>query len=444
MKKADHQLVQQLLDGEMTPEDFAAFQQRLRSDPAFEKLYTEYALLHHTLSEEFDSARPGESSSSPPVRHAVRIAVWSIIAAAVLLVAFLWWFSPWSDRIGQGEPVAVVTFSVDAVWRIDGEAHNLGGATGVSRGGGLHLSQGRASISLEPSVLAVLEGPAAVTFDSPMSLHLAKGRGYFHHGGSGGGLIVTTPRFRVEVSGTEFGIEISPDDADELHVIDGRVTVVAASGGESLLLDAGEAVRVAGAGPMTKTRSDGRSFPTHLGRFRSVLSGPFVKSAWRIEYGAPSITGSRIEGSNYSAFLRLPEPVPGDEGTVMLATLETGKPAEGAFHTDGWAGMSFYSGGEELVFFGDSFGSRQSWGLDVKQRIPVIYPQEPVLGARLVTLRYDLRTGEVSLHEGTVPLKEPFCTGKIPAGTRFDEIRFGASAGAAFAVNSLEIRVGGD
>jgi hypothetical protein len=106
--------------------------------------------------------------------------------------------------------------------------------------------------------------------------------------------------------------------------------------------------------------------------------------------------------------------------------------------------MSFYSGGEELVFFGDSFGSRQSWGLDVKQRIPVIYPQDPVLGARLVTLRYDLRTGEVGLHEGTVPLKEPFCIGKIPAGTRFDEIRFGASAGAAFAVNSLEIRVGGD
>ena len=34
----------------------------------------------------------------------------------------------------------------------------------------------------------------------------------------------------------------------------------------------------------------------------------------------------------------------------------------------------------------------------------------------------------------------PFCAGKLPPGTRFDEIRIGASAGAALAVNSLHIR----
>jgi hypothetical protein len=33
---------------------------------------------------------------------------------------------------------------------------------------------------------------------------------------------------------------------------------------------------------------------------------------------------------------------------------------------------------------------------------------------------------------------------KIPVGTRFEEIRPGASSGAALAVNSLGIRVGGE
>jgi hypothetical protein len=71
-------------------------------------------------------------------------------------------------------------------------------------------------------------------------------------------------------------------------------------------------------------------------------------------------------------------------------------------------------------------------------------PEKPVVGPRAVTLRYDPRTGSVSLHDGGVPLRPPFCEGRIPAGTRFDEIRIGASAGAALTVNSLVIRVGGD
>lgn len=69
-------------------------------------------------------------------------------------------------------------------------------------------------------------------------------------------------------------------------------------------------------------------------------------------------------------------------------------------------------------------------------------PEEPVVGPRAVTLRYDPRTGHVSLHSGGLPLSPPFCEGKIPAGTRFDKIRIGASAGAALTVNSLVIRVG--
>ena len=61
-----------------------------------------------------------------------------------------------------------------------------------------------------------------------------------------------------------------------------------------------------------------------------------------------------------------------------------------------------------------------------------------------MTLRYDSRTGEVTLHHGATPLSLPVCSGSIPPGIHIDEIRLGASAGASLAVNSLEIRLAGD
>ncbi len=113
------------------------------------------------------------------------------------------------------------------------------------------------------------------------------------------------------------------------------------------------------------------------------------------------------------------------------------------FHTDGWAGMSFFSSGVELLFFGDSYGPEHTWSLDVKQRMPVILPGNPVLGPHTVTLRYDRTSGEVSLHEGKGPLSAAFCSGKLAVGTTFDEIRIGASANAALSVGPIQIQVGG-
>jgi len=73
----------------------------------------------------------------------------------------------------------------------------------------------------------------------------------------------------------------------------------------------------------------------------------------------------------------------------------------------------------------------------------VILPGNPVIGPRKVTLRYDRKTGDVSLHEGSVPLGPAFCSGKLPAGVTFDEVRIGASSSAALSVRSLVILGGG-
>jgi len=443
MKKADHQWVQQVLDGDVTREEFDAFQKRLREEPDLVKLYGEYSLLQHSLSEEYEGGYFHEDVPAGSSRRFSGLPLVLALAALVVLAAALLWFRPWRES-GGVEDVAVVAFSVDAVWQIDGSSRNLGGATGVAAGSGLRLRQGRASISLEPSVTAVIEGPADVTLITKEALHISNGRGFFRRGGTGDGLIVTTPRLTAVDSGTEFGIEVKDQGPDEILVREGQVKVSAKNGNDNVILEAGRAARVSAAGVIERFPADGRHFATGLGRFHPLLSGKFKKDDWRVEYGNPSISERRIEGANYAAFMHLPEPQPADENAVLLVTLEVGKPAEGEFHTDGWAGLSFFSKGSEVLFFGDSYGTKSTWSLDVKQRIPVIHPEQPVAGPRTVTLRYEPRTGTASLHEGGVPLKVPFCVGNLPPGTRFDEIRIGASAGASLTVNSLEIRAGGD
>lgn len=439
MKKRDHQLVQRVLDGDMKPDEFDEFQGRMRSEPELVTLYQEYALVHHTLSEEFEGGFPAEGSVATSTGRTMRVGV--LVAAIAAVLAAVWWFVPWPSR--GGDDVAAVTFSLDAVWRFEGTTRNLGGATGVTAESRLKLDQGRAAIALAPALSAVVEGPAEVVFSKTDSLHLEKGRGWFHRSGNVGPMSVTTPRLKAVDDGTEFGLNAPEGGPDEVHVRSGRVRVDPKSGGDSLWLAAGDALRLADPGGIERFAAEDRTFAPDIGRFEPLFTGPLVRDQWRIEYGNPVFSGSGISGANFSAFRSLGGLYPAGDRGVLLVTIDVGKPEAGAFHTDGWAGMSFFSQGNEVLFFGDSFGTRSTWSLDVKQRIPVILPETPVVGPRVVTLRYEVRTGEVSLHDGSVPLAVPFCRGKLPAGTRFDEIRVGASAGAALAVDSLLIRSGG-
>lgn len=438
MKRADHHLVQQVLDGDIDREGFDDFQDRLRKEAELVDLYTGYALLHHTLHEEVEGAGALGGFMETPA-HGSRIHTWSAVAAVVVLCVAAWWIWKWLDGRFPGE-AGVITFSLDATWRLEGTSRTTGGATGVKAGGTLELLGGRAAIALKPAVHAVIEGPARIVVTSSDSIHLEKGRGYFHRSGNEGRLTVTTPKLTALDSGTEFDLKTFPDTTDELHAISGQVHVSARSSGESRTVPAGDMARVFSSGMIETQPSQGTRLPSGLGRFTSMVSGDFSPGAWRIQYGNPTIAGRRIEGANFSAYLKLPQVLPEEENGVVLVTLELGKAAETEFHTDGWAGMSLYDNGAELLFFGDTFGVRPTWALDVKHGIPVVLPDPPVTGERTVTLRYDARSGEVTLHEGGLPLSKAFCDGKLPPGTRFDEIRIAASAGASLAVNSLHIR----
>ncbi len=430
MNRNDHHLIQQVLDGDVSRETFDVFQQRLRDEPELLKLYGDYALLQHTLIEEFEGGRAAGIHLMEPARRSSAAPTAVAIAAVLALLAVVWFSRPWLDKSAPAD-VALLTFSVDAVWRIEGPSRSIGGATGVGGGSVLHLDYGRAGISLSPTITALVEGPAELTFRSGEALFMKSGKGYFTVGGNGGGLTLETPRVKAAHFGAEFGIEVPLAGAEEILVSAGEMRIVSKTGKEEVLLAAGDAAQIPARGAFGRFPADGRRFAKALGRFRSVGSD-FSHQA----------SGNPANQGIHNGLLRLPEAVTGPESSVLLTTLDLGSPSDGVEADDGRSFMSFFSKGSEVLQLGDPSGAAAPRAHDDKPHTPVILPERPVDGLRNVTLRYDPRTGDVSLHEGGLPLGSVICSGKIPPGSAFDEIRLGASSGSVETMKAVDIRVG--
>ncbi len=398
MKRKDHYLVQRVLDGEVSREEFDAFQQRLREEPELEKFYKEYTLVHHSLSEEFES---GDGLVELEARGIGRGWVMALVGVLLVCVGGWIWWQVWS---GAGA-VARVEFTEDSVWQVEGEARTASDGFLLESGAMVKLDYGRLRIGLSDGGVAVADAPVKFYVPSGRAIKLEDGMLYFTEAGG--------------------------------------MTVVSSSG-ERLMASGGEAIRVIRSDRLMRMTELVNMPPGELGQFRAVLETPLAKEKMRMEFGSPVVSSSQIDGANFEAFYPLPESVPGPGDRVLLATLEVGRSAFGEFHTDGWAGVSMYFEGEEVLFFGDAFGAEKTWALDLKQEKPVIKPQPSMNDVRSMTVRLESATGEVTLHPGGVPLSPPVCSGRLPVGTRFDEIRIGASVGAAIAVTELRIRVGAE
>ncbi len=453
MKRDEHEEIQRLLDGSMSPAEFVDFQQRLRESPDLLQLYSGYALLHHSLSEEYEQRKvPAIAHAASASRRGVALA-WAAIIVLLLGAGVFFAKNKPSPAAALQLPLASLVFSEDAGWELDRGLRPVEGSVAVFTGTTLILSQGQATLKEPDGTTILLDGPAKLEIGSAKELRIDEGHVLCRVEKSNTSLRIITPGLIAsDLGGSQLGIDLRHDLPAELHVIAGeaRLRLIPDQTGEVLspgdktgqVLSPGDAARIGGPSGIERFPADPSRFKASSLKFSDALTDAFVKSDWRLDFGTPSISANGIEGENYTAFHPLPESCA--KAAVILVTVRTANPPTGKFHTDGWAGISFFSKGTEQLFFGDCFGAEPTWGLDIKQGIPIVNPPKAVAGARTVTLRYDRRTGDVSLHDGAVPLGLAFCSGKVPAGLEFDELRVGASSGAALALRSLSIRVGNE
>ncbi len=93
MRKSDHELVMAAFEGHLGEQEFDSLQQRLKAEPDLLALYREHAMLHHSLSEEYEG-RQSLGESVPSVGSSPRWLLPVIALCAVLAFGLaLWKFS---------------------------------------------------------------------------------------------------------------------------------------------------------------------------------------------------------------------------------------------------------------------------------------------------------------------------------------------------------------
>ncbi len=334
--------LQGLVDGTLSAAERAALLSRIKSDPLLLETYCEYAQIESALrritaSEGALWAEPlgaiyGNGGHSK--RWIVKVAALGAAAALILLAAVHYFIVPAMQgavayRLTPGS-TCEVSHPVAGKGQ-QPEPGTLGIGTRVV------LTQGTVELRFPSGIRAIVRAPADLTLNAKQQLDLDRGVAWFHVPPSAAGFRVQTPEMMLCNLGTEFGICARPNQADEIHVLKGKVEVHTRRESSTVeTLSQGEARAVGSTGRMQMIGVE----PDHfLTRLASTI--PYLH--WSFD-GDPS-TCIAADGSHPAAACSMSELVSQGDPSAFSST--PGRFGV-AFHATGifadaktaWAGIS--------------------------------------------------------------------------------------------------------
>ncbi len=230
-----HQLIDALLEGEISEADFVRLEAELSVDPIARREYYACVGLSLLLEHEAGASPPVDAaptSSRPKAgssRRRWRLAFATMTGVAAMLLLALAWQA--QSRLGShGQALnretseelasgfAVVSGQANTVWG-DGRPRSDGSLVPP---GEIHLRSGVAQFELFSGVVLVVEGEARLTVRSPMEVAVARGKVRASVPEPAHGFRLVTDTGEVVDLGTEFGVRATEDGA-EVHVLDGAV-----------------------------------------------------------------------------------------------------------------------------------------------------------------------------------------------------------------------------
>ena len=456
MTREDEDLIQRLIEGEMDQEEFAGVQDRMRREPELLEAYVAAAKMDHDLSETFCELEEMKKIpqaggvAAAPVRqpsNVVRFATVAASVAAVVVFALLgyWMLKPDEGETESGLAAAKMNVDDQAEWAV---GSGDGGGSALREwnvGQRLRVKRGTVETVLPDGGRLLLSGPGELEYVGWNELRLRDGSLAVDMDASEPSVKIFCGDMEVTDIGTRFGVKTSGGKMTEVHVADG--VVEAKSGSSQARLSAREALLVREDGKYEYMEARLSGFAMSLPVRRSLFRDDFRVSAkqfgagdgWRIAGGSFQRKGGVLRSQGEAGVFRELDLDLGDDRSVMLVTVKTWE--EKDFHSPGYAGVSLYAAGRERVFFGDCYGEKESWGLDVRRRGDPQHPKQPVTGARAVTLRYDWKTGEVALFSGEKAVGKPLVEATLEKGLDFEQIRISGGKGGVICVDSLEVGV---
>ncbi|HOM76941.1 MAG TPA: NPCBM/NEW2 domain-containing protein [Anaerohalosphaeraceae bacterium] len=163
------------------------------------------------------------------------------LAAVILLIVYVQ-----LNPKEFSDPVATLADMVDVRWADPAMSLKRGDRL-FTRQGGIQLKEGILKIQMDNGSNVVVEAPSEFEFITYDQIELRYGRLYANVPRRAIGFIVSTPNSNVIDLGTQFGVKVNIDGGTEVHVLKGKVSLIAgkqSEEGTSELVQQGQARRV--------------------------------------------------------------------------------------------------------------------------------------------------------------------------------------------------------
>ncbi len=227
-RKELSQLIDELIEGDISEADFLRLEAELSVDPAARKEYYDRLALSAALETEAGAAAEnGSKIVAMPVPARPWIPAFTAIAAVLIALAIVVGIilqrrESVNVATAPAEPkasgFAVLAGQAGTVWK-----HTLALADGaLLPSGPLQLASGVAQIELFSGVTVIVEGEAEFEILSPMEMSVARGKVRVRVPEPAHGFRIHTAEGEVVDLGTEFALNVSPTQS-EMHVLDGEV-----------------------------------------------------------------------------------------------------------------------------------------------------------------------------------------------------------------------------
>lgn len=262
--------IQDLFEGALADDQWPELRAELLESEEARDIYYSYAQIHTLLAEKAHGAHsltlktpviPMEDVLAGQRRKSLRYAALS--AAAVVVIGLILMRMFFTEPKPAG---LAITLSPGSEFTLtDGVGHDAAGEMSMVKGSRLQISQGAVELTFGSGVKSIVTAPADLTMHDDDVLFLNQGTAWFHVPAQAVGFQVITRDLDIVDLGTEFGVQSSPENHDEIHVITGKVAVTARHVRmETATLIAGEARRIDPVGRLVTIPTESSAFVKSL------------------------------------------------------------------------------------------------------------------------------------------------------------------------------------
>jgi len=463
----DHELnrlLNRLIEGTISPQDFARVQQLMRQDPKVRAEYYELLGVDLMLSERYEvpdyiSVHAKTADDHWVVKRSHRKlyirTAWA--AAAVLLLTFGAIF-----LFNGSKTDATLASSVDSSYTVDGVTKAV---TALNKDELLEVKSGVVSLAIGPYVEACVEGPARVKLLAHKGkLELQEGSVFLQISPGGRGFEVHTPAGIIRNIGTKFGVLALSDGSVQTHVTSGIVEIERKPGEARQRVTAGSGATWKLTGSIATHRNAAERFVQSLPWEETIFQDDFSESQgtsltkkapdigqpWNVEMelNPSTITNGKLDTSKGPRTLtaKFREEQASSSRRVYMVTFSTHVPEniwDKAAYLDAAERITFNAKGNGHLF---SLVARKSrghhWQLkNEKDETHSIGTRVSALEPHLITLTYDSGSGQVNLYEGTGTQGVFIDQLKVESDVLLDSLTISNAEGGDVSIDDLTVKV---